>query len=342
VNDGPARRSEWLGRLAEGLFVLAAFVVTTILFDVPDYFLTKWSIGRAVRSNPAGVEDLGRLSLQLLWIAGATLATLGIVSAIVLLTSRWRRPRVFISYHLEDGELAQSIRHFFERNGVHAYVDPPQQGRHDDVVKRVRAQLLASDLVVSIPGSRGDFVDAELFLAAAHNLPILLLSRGAEDMLPNTIVSGYITFDYPRLHDQELVPLADFIRFALNHAGYVGRMLGRATGFSNRLPPPVILIPSVIVTIVGYVSFVIAGWVSLLLILLLFAGSCVVFVGVVSSRIWSRVKTDRIARQIIETSDGTMAAIARYLPHELEHVLRYIKAQPLRRRSESRDSAAPA
>ena len=135
-----------------------------------------------------------------------------------LLSSNWTKTRVFIAYNRTRLENAELIRSALARCGIDAYLNPPRADlSHDHLLNRFLRQLNISNMVIALPGATQSFVDAEIFSASRSRLPMVVIAWTDEDSLPNTMFSGYPTFEFEKLSSNDFVPLGRFCLFAVNH-----------------------------------------------------------------------------------------------------------------------------
>lgn len=262
--------------------------------------------------------------------------TFVLISVFVLVTSRWSPPNVFISYHIEDFSVADAIKQALGSSGIAAYVDEPgstdraDANYHNDVNRRIRIQLNAADAIVAIPGSRLSYLDAEVAMAFSQGKPVIFLSRGADDKLPDTAVSGYAVFAFDMLAKDGFRPLSEFLYFLDDHISQVMPLLVQAcitaiaaSGLSSL----------VFRFFGGIASFMIpASWGDKIETFIL-VGIAIVApltcAGVAISVVYSRRFLNRVARQLLETRTPTPELLRTYLPKSLRHISNYLSPTPL-------------
>src|ERR1700721_456041 len=73
-----------------------------------------------------------------------------LIPAAALSVAKWSQPEVFVSYHIEDFTFATMIKDALIRDGLVAYVDPPESRDlaikpHDDINTRIQGRLKGAD-----------------------------------------------------------------------------------------------------------------------------------------------------------------------------------------------------
>src|ERR1044071_7188479 len=101
------------------------------------------------------------------------------------------RPRIFISYAREDGELARAIRDMLAARRLQVFLDSESMIGGEDFVDRLTGELRQADAVVALltPASaRSEWCQAEWYFAHARGLEVIPVRVGAvEALLPSPI-----------------------------------------------------------------------------------------------------------------------------------------------------------
>jgi TIR domain len=192
------------------IIIALASLIAAMAFDhfVPGYLSQLPSgIDRAMRP----VYHFGE------FLSIGVTAAIGFVLIGAIITSRWSKPRIFVSYHLEDSDDAAIIARFLSAEECTVYVDPQDQPLRDELIHRIKENLRAADAIVVLSHRRKSFVDSEVLAAATLEKPVILLIKSTDDFLPDTAFSGYPTFSYPRLEKDDFNFLASYIKCILKH-----------------------------------------------------------------------------------------------------------------------------
>jgi len=111
------------------------------------------------------------------------------IGSIDLLTSRWRRIHVFISFQREREEEASEAASILGQYSINPFVLPFEKREHDDVLEIVTRELAACDVLVAFPGRERSFVDSEILAVASRRKPVLIV-RHESRFLPDTAYRG--------------------------------------------------------------------------------------------------------------------------------------------------------
>jgi len=160
----------------------------------------------------------------LLLIGGTILLTM----AVLLARSRWRRLKVFISFHHGNEAIARTIRRSCEARGFAVSQLEYQPRDHDQVISTVREFLSRANVMIAVPGDAKSFVDAEILSASVLQKPVIFIKRTDQETLPDTALRGYPVFDLKKLEAHQLEPLVRFVHYACNSWRDVLRDFGRA------------------------------------------------------------------------------------------------------------------
>ncbi len=273
-------------------------------------------------------------------ILGVSLLAIVVVLSFILLTSRWRSPRVFISYGHADEEDATHLRRRLEALGLKAEHLPFKPSEHDTVVSRASKQVSSCDLLISLSSRSASFAEAEIFGAVVAKKPIIILADGLRD-LPATAYRGYPVFEIGRLKKKGYEPLATFIRYVHGHISHVP-MLVRESMEVSFIVLLVVLVSLYILTgILSLVAFVdldaevaLQDFVFHAAIVVLALG----FILTVVYRLLQRWQVRRITRQQIMSGQYTQLALKQLANSfdEFPGLFETLLEQPLERRSEDK------
>jgi hypothetical protein len=185
-------------------------------------------------------------------------------------------------------------------------------------------------MVIALPGASTSFVDSEIFAASRSRLPMLLISCTDDDSLPNTMFSGYPTFEYDKLAACDFEPLGRFCRFAMNDWRFAFASLGETISVClSVFRSPVGLGVSLIGTFLGYLTYTWAVGAGMLLAGAIYATFALICVFLICNGMLSARKASCIIRQKAITGATTSAAISKLAPSYIDSTIPCLKKAPL-------------
>ncbi|MFZ1008722.1 MAG: hypothetical protein WAN65_17930 [Candidatus Sulfotelmatobacter sp.] len=279
--------------------------------------------------DPNNVDWVERTYTREGWLIVIAFAGLLFMFVMVLVSSRWRASRLFVSYHAGDFELARRMGDSLEGQGFVVYIEPPGPVNHDVILARLRVLVDACDAVLVIPGRERSFVDAEVFAVSVAKKPVVVIAASADDTLPDTVLCGYPTFLLDDLLRAGFKPLSAFLRFQFMHWLDSLSTLGEAIR--------VIWAVHVGIGVLLGISLIVAGWISFRWFLFISAPIDSIqypilllsFAIITIYRLYARLKAASITRQVIITGNVTTASLQRLLPDRLSHIFKYMSPEPL-------------
>lgn len=259
------------------------------------------------------------------WVCCTVLSGLFAVPVILQIAhGRWRRIRVFVSYHLADHSVALQLAAALRKHDILADVYYCASATHDDIVDAVTKRLRQADAMLVLPGTTASFVDAEILAASVAKRTVTMIAVENVDTLPNTAYSGYPVFIYSELQKRNFVPLAEYLRFV--HSDFVSfteLVLERHLCFG--LLAMIYFVPFVVIGILlklcGAVGFIAGmnGWrpglplASVTGLLELMLGTCT-FLLAWAWAAFSRRRAVAVARQSIVSGVATKEILEESLP----------------------------
>jgi hypothetical protein len=165
------------------------------------------------------------------------------VTAVIFI--RWRKIRVFISYNLENEEVARSLCERLNKHPVEVLFLPYSELGHDTIIEQVQGMIKKSDAVIAIPGNRDtqNFTDAEIFAASALQKPIIILVLEQEQRLPNTAYTGYPHFRWSaEVANQKFNPIRYFLAVTFRHFRTFPSIIRRGFNFLSSFAFTVLII----------------------------------------------------------------------------------------------------
>lgn len=142
-----------------------------------------------------------------------------------IFSSKWRKPKVFISYKNSDKEdevnttkIALNIKKFLEEKGFTVFFfQYTELLHHDQVNFEIQKMLRACNAMVVIPDPyHPSYVDSEILYASTEQKPVFIIKHTKDQKLPNTANSGHTVFLWPRLKKAKLEPLAYLLKYVHN------------------------------------------------------------------------------------------------------------------------------
>jgi len=168
---------------------------------------------------------------RLLKVAFASLALVVFVSVLLLLFKQWRRIRVFITFQHDQEIKVRIMQDKLRAQKVNCEFIPfNPEAQHDIVLRQVTSRIQWADLVITVPGTEGSFVDSEILSAATLRKPLLILSGTHINRTINTAYEGYPRFSFECLEEYGYRPLADCIKHVCNQWSSVWSEIGSALG----------------------------------------------------------------------------------------------------------------
>lgn len=140
-------------------------------------------------------------------------------------SSKWRKPKVFISYKNSDKgdevnttQIALSIKKFLEEKGFKVlFFQYTETLHHDQVNFEIQKMLRACNAMVVIPDPyHPSYVDSEILYASTEQKPVFIIKHTKDQKLPNTANSGHTVFLWPRLKKAKLEPLNYLLKYVHN------------------------------------------------------------------------------------------------------------------------------
>lgn len=147
--------------------------------------------------------------------------------------TRWRKIRVFLSYNIENEEIAQKIKKAINNYPIEAYYLPYSNLNHNEIIQKVTQMIKKSHAVIAIPGNRteSNFTDAEIMTASTLKKPIIMLVLNEEQKLPNTAYTGYPHFRYSYNNVSLRDPISYFLMNTFRHFNILGSIINRGLIF---------------------------------------------------------------------------------------------------------------
>jgi hypothetical protein len=217
--------ASWARHLRTGLIITA--IVAFVILSTYRFYANAWELGWQgwIRQMTAVIRQLG---IMLLLFAGVV-ALVGLLTCALALLSRWRKVRVFVSYHHTIEVAASEVSEAIRQRWIAVFRMPFEPRQHDEVVDDLRRQLRRADVILVLPGEATSFVDAEILAASTLQKAILFLRTHDEQTTPNTALTGYPVFDIGKLRQEDYVPLLRFIAYVAGTWRDTLRNFARAT-----------------------------------------------------------------------------------------------------------------
>ncbi len=159
------------------------------------------------------------------WLAKIALGSLvvkAVVSALLFLLSRWRRIRVFITFHHDFEQRVLTMRDRLNAHGVDCdFIPFDPRALHDNVLARVTSSIRWADLVITVPGREASFVDSEVLSATMLQKPLLIFRCEGIGRTLDTAYEGYPRFSLECLEKLDYRPIAKFIKCVCNHWSFL-------------------------------------------------------------------------------------------------------------------------
>lgn len=117
---------------------------------------------------------------------------------ILVIFTRWSKIKIFISYNVENEDVALEMHKYFNRSQFKASYLPYSDLSHDEIIFKVTKMIEKSHAVIAVPGNREsvNFTDSEIMAATVLKRPIIMYVLNQEQRLPNTAYTGYPHFDH--------------------------------------------------------------------------------------------------------------------------------------------------
>lgn len=163
-------------------------------------------------------------------------------------SSKWRKPKVFISYKNSDKEdevnttkIALNIKTFLEEKGFQVFFFHYTESMHHDQVNfEIQKMLRACNAMVVIPDPyHPSYVDSEILYASTEQKPVFIIKHTKDQKLPNTANSGHTVFLWPRLKKAKLEPLSYLLKYV--HGFWKMRLFVIGTPLISFLMPFMVL-----------------------------------------------------------------------------------------------------
>jgi hypothetical protein len=302
--------------------------------------LVLWIIGDIIyfaylRANPAlsrdmvdfGKSQLAALAQFLKVVAIGTASTAFFVAAAFLSASRWRRPRVFISYHLAGAPEAEELARRLQRQHCHVILIKQATPTHDSLLEEIQSAIRHCDAVVALPGTRQSFVDAELLTASTLKRSIIIVANEL-DTLPNTVYTGYPVLDRDAVVARHYAPVAQLVLIDFQHWSIAIRWLRQAAtkSFLSSLGMCILtIIAGYLIDLVDLnfkITAISSGVVALGMFELSLIGCAGLFAVSLAIAIFRRLSASRIIKQKVVTSRVTKDELLRLAPELKEFLLK--------------------
>ena len=161
-----------------------------------------------------------------------------------LVTSKWRKPRVFISYKNADagskvntGKIAEDINADLKHKGFRTLFTPfNKKMDHDNVNLQNQNKLRKADAMVVIPDPyHSSYVNSEIFSAVTLYKPVYIIKHTNDQKLPDTANSGHTVLLLDKLKKEKYTPLSDILQYV--HKVWHQRLFIIAMPFTTFLSP---------------------------------------------------------------------------------------------------------
>lgn len=139
-----------------------------------------------------------------------------------LKTSRWRKPRVFISYKnsqaeakVDTGKIALALKTDLEKKGFKVlffqYTTRPD---HDTVNDQIRTLLRQADAMIVIPDPyHPSYVNTEIQCGAYSSKPVYIVRHTKDQKLPDTANTGHTVLLLDELKKAKYKPLSYILQY---------------------------------------------------------------------------------------------------------------------------------
>jgi Ca2+/Na+ antiporter len=138
------------------------------------------------------------------------------------ISSKWRRPQVFISYKNTDDadetdttNIALTIKDALEQKGFTVlFFKYSKTMRHDVINNEIRNMLRSAHAMVVIPDPyHPSYVDTEIQCAAYAEKPVFIIKHTKDQQLPNTANSGHTVLLLDKLKKENYQPLIYLLQY---------------------------------------------------------------------------------------------------------------------------------
>lgn len=142
--------------------------------------------------------------------------------AYFIFTSRWQKPRVFISYKnaakdapVDTAKIAQAIKKSLEQKGFTVlFFNYTEKIRHDEVNFEIQKLLRRAHAMVVVPDPyHPSYVDTEIQCAAYSLKPVYIIKHTKDQKLPNTANSGHTVLLLDKLRKEKFEPLSYLLQY---------------------------------------------------------------------------------------------------------------------------------
>lgn len=139
-----------------------------------------------------------------------------------LFTSKWKKPRIFISYkstvkgsEFDTTQIAKKIEGLLVKKHFKIKMVPfDSKKKHDKVNFDIKKYLLKSNAIIVVPDLVDpSYVDAEVFYGFVTSMPIYLIKYSPDQKLPNTANSGHTVLLLDEIEKEEFKPLFDLVNY---------------------------------------------------------------------------------------------------------------------------------
>lgn len=144
----------------------------------------------------------------------------------VVFSSKWTKPRIFISYkHADENaavntdKIAMDMKNALEAQGfgINFFKYDPN-GTHDQVNYQIRELLRSSDIMIVVPDPyKPSYVNTEIQCAAYDNKPVFIVKHTKDQRLPDTANSGHPVILYNKLDKNTFQPVPKMLLQVCNH-----------------------------------------------------------------------------------------------------------------------------
>ncbi len=142
-----------------------------------------------------------------------------------LISSKWRKPKVFISYKntnedsdVDTTKMAVSIKSFLEKKGFKVFFfEYTKTLHHDQVNFQIQEMLRSCNAMVVIPDPyHQSYVDSEILYASTERKPVFIIKHTKDQKLPNTANSGHTVLLWGKLKKEKQEPLSYLLQYVHN------------------------------------------------------------------------------------------------------------------------------